>query len=174
MVAQRAFYSYAGHKNEKSLLYSGMILFVNGQIYLELFLTHSIICDQAIIFLCPYMLFFVWSDHFIYFLCLWTSCFVFTNEYSNYRSFLKKGTINLDVMAHGRNNYIFPWIKKRILYLLGYHQLTRILYTNTHLLCNLYMRWTSLQSSWLLFVALSTSNNLYIHWEKLNCMFSPV
>jgi hypothetical protein len=36
-----------------------MILFVNGQIYLELFLTHSIICDQAIIFLCPYMLFFV-------------------------------------------------------------------------------------------------------------------
>ena len=114
-------------------------------------------------FLCPYMLFFVWSDHFIYFLCLWTSCFVFTNEYSNYRSFFKKVTVNLDVMAHGRNNYIFPWIKKCTLYLLGYHQLTRMLCINTHLFCNSYMRWTSLQSSWLLFVALSTSNNIYIH-----------
>ena len=44
-----------------------MILFVNGQIYLELFLTHNIICDQAIIF----------CAHTCYFLCDQTTSFTF-------------------------------------------------------------------------------------------------
>lgn len=39
-----------------------MILFVNGRIYLELFLTHSIICDQAIIVIRPLHLLFMPLD----------------------------------------------------------------------------------------------------------------